>query len=136
MPSGSDKTRALSLRALIIFCALLSLCVSDTVGPRLLPLPASASGSAATAWQAADGADVTPAPSGGETAVVRVAMAAPGRKQAGAEHQPLHDAARAAEVLLTVPAVERQPAHTSYYYVLVTSAAVSRPPGRAPPLSA
>ena len=39
MVSGMNKTRALGLRAFVIFCALLSLCVSDTVGPRLLPLP-------------------------------------------------------------------------------------------------
>ena len=135
MASGTDKTRALSLRALVIFCALLSLCVSDTVGPRLLPLPGAASASAA-GRQAVEGADVTPAPSRGDSAVVRVAMAPPARKHAGAEHQPLHAVAHAAEGLVTPPADARALVQTTYSSVPASPAAVTRPPGRAPPPSA
>src|SRR3712207_2600339 len=112
MASGTDKTRALSLRALVIFCALLSLCVSDTVGPRLLPLPGAASVS--VGQQAVEGADVTPAPSRGGSAVVREAMAPPIRKHAGAEQQPLHATAHAAEGLITPPADACALVHTTY----------------------
>src|SRR3712207_9309585 len=90
----TGKTRAPGLRALVIFCALLSLCVSDTVGPRLLPLPGAASVLAAGV-HAAGGADVTPAPSRGGSAVVREAMAPPARKHPGAEHHSLHEIGRA-----------------------------------------
>ncbi len=124
------------MRALVIFCALLSLCVSDTVGPRLLPLPGAVSVSAAV-WQAVEGDDVTPAPWHGDSAAVRVAMAPPARKQAGAEHQPLHaTAAHAAEGLVTPPADASAFIPTAYSSVPASPAAVTRPPGRAPPLSA
>src|SRR5919112_1139358 len=99
MPSATNKTRALSLRALVIFCALLSLCVSDTVGPRLLPLPGVVT-SVAADRQALEGTNVTPTPSRGETAVVRVAMAPPVRKEAGGEQHTLHVAAGVAKALV------------------------------------
>ena len=131
----TGKTRAPGLRALVIFCALLSLCVSDTVGPRLLPLPGAASVLAAGV-HAAGGADVTPAPSRGGSAVVREAMAPPARKHAGAEHNSLHVAARAAEPLVTPPADARAFIQTTYTPVPVSPAVTTRPPGRAPPPSA
>lgn len=134
MASGADRTRALSLRALVIFCALLSLCVSDTVGPRLLPLPATME-SAAADRQAVEGADVTPAPSRGGTAAVREVMAPPARKQAGAERHTLHVTTAVAEGLVKPPAEVPSSPRATYSPAPQSSAAVTRPPGRAPPLT-
>ena len=134
MPSSADKTRALSLRALIIFCALLSLCVSDTVGPRLLPLPGAAITTAADR-HALEGFDVTPTPSRLATAVVREVMAPPVRKEAGGERQALHVTAIVAEALVRLPVGISSFAWTTHSPAPQSSAAVTRPPGRAPPLS-
>lgn len=134
MASGTYEKRALSLRALVIFCALLSLCVSDTVGPRLLPLPEAAARPAA-ALRAAEGADVTPAPSHGDTAFVREAMAAPARKQAGSQGHALHVTADLAERLVRPPAEIPSLTRTTRTPAPRSSAATTRPPGRAPPPS-
>lgn len=134
MAGVSTKHSPLAVRVLITLGALLSLCVSDSVGPRLLPLPA-ASERAAERRQAFDAADVSHAPARECPAVVRVAMAAPARKQAGAEQQPLHVAAHAAEGLIS-PAPDAGPfAQTTYSPIHATTATATRPPGRAPPPS-
>lgn len=132
MPSGKDETRALSLRALIIFCALLSLCVSDTVGPRLLPLPAAAAHSASHTQTVED---ASPAPSGGASELVRVVMAAPARKHDGAGHHSLHAIPHADVRLVTPPGIALTYLQTTCPPSPASSAAVTRPPGRAPPPS-
>ncbi len=129
MAPETDRMRVLSARSLVIFCALLSLCVSDTVGPRLLPLPASAD------RQAVEGTDVTFAPSRGASAVVREAMAPPARRQAGAERHALHVTTGVAGGLVKPPAEIPSSSRDSYSPAPHSSAALTRPPGRAPPLS-
>ncbi len=52
------------LRALLVLATLVSLCVSDTVGPRLLPLPGAAASHAANG-RALEAVNVTPASSAG-----------------------------------------------------------------------
>lgn len=136
MASVTYRTRALGLRALIVLAALASLCVSDAVGPRLLlPQPGAAAARAAAYQAAFEEGDVTPAPSREHPGLARVTMAVPARKQAGAEHHSPHIHTHAAEPFaaptcgaLTFGQSTYSPAHTS-------SAAVTRPPGRAPPPS-
>jgi hypothetical protein len=134
MPSVTVKTKALRLRALLIIGALVSLCVSDTVGPRLLPLPV-ATGHAASERQPLENIEITSAPSGGNSIVARESMAAPARKQAGAERHSPHVASHAACGLFlpTFDAVAFT--HTTCALILPSSAKTTRPPGRAPPLS-
>lgn len=133
MPSETNKKRVHSFRALLIFGALVALCVSDTVGPRLLPLPVAA-GHEAMDWQASEDADVTPAPSPGDSLVVRVAMVAPTRKLADGEHH-LHITAHAAAGHIKPPGSARPFVKATYSPAPASSAVVSRPPGRAPPPS-
>lgn len=135
MASVSTRQSPFAVRALVVLGALLSLCVSDSVGPRLLPLP-TASERAAFERQSLDDAEVSPAPSRENTEVVRVAMAAPARKQAGAEQQrPLHVSSHAAARFVTPPAAVRPSVRTTYSPIHAASAAVTRPKGRAPPPS-
>lgn len=122
----------LAVRALFTLGALLSLCVSDTVGPRLLPLPAVAAYSAAST-QAAENA--SPAPSGGASKVVRVVMAAPARKQEGAGNHSLHAIPHADGGLVTPPGVVHSFLQTTCPSSPASSAVATRPPGRAPPPS-
>ena len=135
MPARTDGTGTHPLRALFILGVLVSLCVSDTVGPRLLPLPALA-GHAAADRQAVGGADLTPLPSRGDSVVVRVVMAAPASKQVGREGHRLHVTARAPEGRIGNPGDLRLLIKDTSPPALASSAAVRRPPGRSPPLSA
>ena len=122
----------IAVRALFTLGALISLCVSDTVGPRLLPLPASATRAAAVP-QAVEGA--SRAPLGNTSQVVRVAMAAPTPKQEGAGRHSLHLIPHADVELVTPPCVARTFLQTTSTPSPAASAAVTRPPGRAPPPS-
>lgn len=125
---------SLTTRVLITLGALLSLCFSDTVGPRLLPLPAVYE-YAATARPVFEDAGVSPAHPRGEPETIRVAMAQPARKQAGVGQSHLHVAAHASERLIKPPTAARSSVQTAYPSIIATSAATTRPPGRAPPPS-
>ena len=127
-------TKLTAARVLIILCALLSLCVSDTVGPRLLPLPEAAARSAA-GWHAIEGIDVTPTPSRGDSTFIREAMSSPARKQAGAERHTLHVTAGVAKTLVRPPAEIPSSVRTTYAPAPLSSSAATPPPGRGPPLS-
>ena len=132
MPSGADKTRALSLRALVVFCALLSLCVSDNVGPRLLPLPHGPE-AATTPGRFEQGQSASPAPSHGRTEGRRVEMTSAPQSRAAAErhstqvaaHAPQFDLASPPAGLLSRPELSPPSGESS--------APFSRPKGRAPP---
>jgi hypothetical protein len=132
MASGTDSTRALSLRALVIFCALLSLCVSDNVGPRLLPLPPVnelASTSGPFYW----GQAASPAPSQGRTRGARVEVISAPQTRAGAERQSPQVAAHAPKFELAAPSAPRSKGREPYPPFCESSAPFSRPKGRAPP---
>lgn len=134
MAGKFTRRGSLAARVLITLGALLSLCLSDTVGPRLLPLPA-ADEYAATARPVFEDAGVSPAHPRGEPETVRVAMAQPARKQAGVEQSHLHVAAHASERLVKPPAAACSSVRTAYPSIIATFAMPTRPPGRAPPPS-
>jgi len=132
MPSGTDKTRALSPHALIILCALLSLCVSDNVGPRLLPIPALPE--LASASVGSDlGHSTSRAPSRGWTGGARVEMVSAPQNRAGAGRQSPQAVANAPKFDLAVPTAPRPLRRDIYPPSAETSAPFSRPKGRAPP---
>lgn len=122
------------MRALIILGVLFSLCVSNNVGPRLLPLPSlTASASAVKQVSLYTTASHLPTPDGTDT--FRVAIAAPTNKRAGSEISPLPLAAHAPQSSLLPPGDVGNPERFVYQSHLVTSPSLSRPQGRAPPLS-
>ena len=134
MAGVSTNKRPLALRALVVLGALLSLCVSDSVGPRLLPLPA-ASERTPVQGQAYEFADASSAPTREHPAIVRVAMAAPARKQAHDVQHTQHVTASAAQSLIKPTNDARSFTQTTYSPVQATPVAVRRPSGRAPPPS-
>jgi hypothetical protein len=135
MASVSNKMSPLGLRALVVLGALLSLCVSDTVGPRLLPLPSQV-GQAAERRQSVGEPGCSSAPTSGHPEVVRVAMTAPARKQAGAEQHTTHVTAHAAATHVSAPEPGAlSSVQTTYSPTHAASANATRPRGRAPPLS-
>lgn len=134
MPRGTDKTMNSRLRALLVLAALVSLCVSDTVGVRLLPLTGDVT-SSTTTRQSFEDAAVTSAPSSETSGPARVTMAAPARKSVGAEHRSAHVAARAAEEHVTPPSDAGAFSQTTHSPLPASPPALTRPPGRAPPPS-
>jgi hypothetical protein len=110
---------------------LVSLCVSDNVGPRLLPLPSiselASAPQASDPWEAA-----SRVPARGKTEGARVDMVTAPQSRAGAERQSPH-AARAPKFELAVPPAPRSLRPELYPPSAESSAPFARPKGRAPP---
>jgi hypothetical protein len=128
------KAGTVKWRALLIIGALISLCLSDTVGPRLLPLPVSELVTTAPV-EGQPGpepaASRTPAPTKGTSP--RVEMAATAQTRAGADHKHVQVAAHTPRGVLQAPAVVILDTLNAYQPLYSLTAQVSRPQGRAPP---
>ena len=133
MRPGDIKAGMVKWRALLIIGALISLCLSDGVGPRLMPLPVpeAARASAEVPQGNAPTASRVPSPVKGSTS--RVEMAATAQNRAGARHQQSQTATHAPQGMFEAPAVIILKVHGSYGPLLSFTAPVSRPPGRGPP---
>jgi len=130
MARDAAKTKLTATRVLIILGVLVSLCVSDNVGPRLLPLPSvSELASAPGAFDPREAA--SRAPARGRTEGARVEMVTAPQSRAGAERQSPHSAAPKFE--LAVPPAPRAPRRGLYPPSAESSALFARPKGRAPP---
>jgi hypothetical protein len=125
-------TKHTAARLLIILGALVSLCVSDNVGPRLLPLPPISELASASrtfdSGQAASGA-----PARGKSVGARVQMVTAPQSRAGVHRQSSQAVAHAPKFSLAVPAVPRPLRWEVYPPSAESSAPSSRPKGRAPP---
>ena len=119
-------------RILIILGVLVSLCVSDNVGPRLLPLP-TVSEPASTTGPYERGQAAPRTPSHGRSNGARIEMVSAPQSRAGAERQSPHGAAHAPKFELTVPSAPYSPRRELYPPSAESSARFSRPKGRAPP---
>ncbi|MBD0373005.1 MAG: hypothetical protein ICV60_19335 [Pyrinomonadaceae bacterium] len=131
MARETTNLRIMRMRALIILGVLFSLCVSNNVGPRLLPLPSLAA-SASAVKQVSLYTTASHLPTSDATDTFRVAIAAPANKRAGSETTPLPLAKHAPQ--RSLPPLGN-PGRFVYSSHLVTSPSLSRPRGRAPPLS-
>ncbi len=125
-------TRLTAARVLIILSVLVSLCVSDNVGPRLLPLP-SISESASVPRALDPGEAASRAPARGKTRGARVEMVTASQSRAGAERQSPDAAARSLKFELAVPPAPRSPRPEPYPPSAESSTPFARPKGRAPP---
>jgi hypothetical protein len=131
MARDAAKTKLTATRVLIILGVLVSLCVSDNVGPRLLPVPSiSEFASAPRAFDPGEAA--SRAPARGRTEGARVEMVTAPQSRAGAERQSPH-AAAAPKFELAVPPAPRSPRPEPYPPSAESSAPFARPKGRAPP---
>ncbi|HEV2761803.1 MAG TPA: hypothetical protein VGV38_02320 [Pyrinomonadaceae bacterium] len=119
-------------RVLIILGVLVSLCVSDNVGPRLLPLPPIAE-AAPVPGPVYDGHAGSPAPSHDPTGGARVEMLSATQRRAGAERLSPQVAAHSPKFELVIPSHTHSPRDESAPPSAESSAPFSRPKGRAPP---
>lgn len=126
------KSRFFELRAFLIFTALISLCVSNNVGPSFLPLPVVTVRLAENPLpNQRDTASRLPSPT--ESDNFRVPMMGQTQKKRPAKQpQPL-DTTLTSD--FTPPSDTRVAVELGFPIVLLTPASVSQPPGRAPPRS-
>jgi hypothetical protein len=132
MARDAATTKFQAARVLLILGVLASLCVSDNVGPRLLPLPLTAGLASAPApsdW----GQAASPTPSHGRTTGARVEMVSATQSRAGAERQSPQAAAQAPKFELAAPLVLPSLRRELYPPSAESSPPFSRPKGRAPP---
>jgi hypothetical protein len=134
MRQYGTKAGRVKWRALLIIGALISLCLSDTVGPRLLPLPTS---ELATTAEALGRPGPAPAasrtPPSSKSLGPRVDMAATSQNRAGADHKHMQVAAHSPRSVLQAPAGIILSTLNVFKPLYSLTAQVSRPPGRAPP---
>jgi hypothetical protein len=119
-------------RALLIIGAVISLCVSDNVGPRLLPLPAVTE-QASEADPSGRGRAASRAPSRHRTEGGRVEMVSATQSRAGDARQSPQAAPHAPRFELATPPAPRSSGREPYPPSDQSSAPFSRPKGRAPP---
>jgi hypothetical protein len=131
MALQSIISRFFELRAFLVFAALISLCVSNNVGPSFLPLPMVTVRVVENPQEnQRDTASRLPSPA--ESDKFRVPMMGHTQKRAAKEPQPqpLGTTLKAGFVL---PGDARVAAELTFPISLFSSASVSLPPGRAPP---
>lgn len=132
MARDAATARFQAARVLLILGVLVSLCVSDNVGPRLLPLPSSPELAPAPGlFDRGQTASRTTPHGGTEGARVEMASATQGR--AGAERQSPQSAARAPKFETVIPSTPRLLRWENHPPSGECSALLSRPKGRAPP---
>ena len=131
MALQSITSRFFKARAFLVFAALISLCVSNNVGPSFLPLPLISDRIAETPQKnQRDSASRVRSPA--EADSFRLPMMGQTQKRAAKEPQPqpLGATVRAGLVLQNDARVAIE---LSFPVLLFTAASVSQPPGRAPP---
>jgi len=97
----AGKTRLFWQRAILILGALGCLCVSDSAGPRLLPLPTSATSEATTSLSTVNFASSSPTQKGERNA--HMAMTAGQQYRPRDQHHQVQPATRAPEHWLQIP---------------------------------
>ena len=122
--------RLLNRRAIVVVGALLVLCASDGVGPRLLPLPALAR--VASATSETDSRQTAPRDTSHSAAATRVAMITAPQIQAAKERPQRQAAAHTPESTLSPQALTATPA-PGQPPVRESTGHFSRPRDRAPP---
>ena len=132
MPLLTTRLRFLDLRAFFIVGALISLCVSDNIGPRLLPLPVAPESSTATAQGSQDDA-ASCLTASGASACFRVPIIAQVHKRGSLQPQPPPPVTHAPTCSFAQPGDVRTSSHNPHAPLRITSAPVLRPSGRAPP---
>jgi hypothetical protein len=120
-------------RAFLILGALVSLCLSDGVGLRLMPLPVSEDVVASTEVQQGIEPAASRTPSPAKVSSPRVEMAVTSQNRASARHQQVQTATHAPQGVFEAPAVIILKVPGAYGHLFSFTTSLSRPPGRAPP---
>lgn len=117
-------------RAILILGALVSLCVSDSAGPRLLPLPNTITAASTVSFSSSE--FVLPAPQNSER-TAHMAMIAGLQYRQRDSHQHTQPATIAPEQASNVPPTQIQTAHQLNRDRRIKAVSLSIPIGRAPP---
>jgi hypothetical protein len=125
------KSRFFELRAYLVFAALISLCVSNNVGPNFLPLPV-VTVLVVEKPQENQRGTASRRPSPAESDSFRVPMMGQTQKRAAKEPQP-QPLVTPLKPGFALPNDARVAAELGFPISRITSASVSQPPGRAPP---
>jgi len=120
-------------RAILIITALGSLCVSDTAGPRLLPLPTPEASAQSTSASSVD--FVSPSPNRDDEPGEHMAMTAGVQYRQRDRHQHTQTAAHSVQQLLELPVTESLQFHLLHSIPKSKPAFLSIHTGRAPPHS-
>jgi hypothetical protein len=118
-------------RAVLIVISLLCLCLSDSVRPRLLPLP-NAAVSVSGLLNFVDGPQALSAPSKEKETTPHLAIASTSQYRAGERHQHSHQVVQGPGFSLQYLPV-RSNSHCTDALVKTSAGSVSIPSGRAPP---
>ncbi len=131
MMVGTIISRIFQLRAFLVLATLISLCVSNNVGPSFLPLPIVRDRIAEKPQEnQRDTASRCPSPTQSDSFRVPMMGQAPKRTAKGPQPQPLGATPR---VGLLLQNDARVASDVSFAVSLFASASVSQPQGRAPP---
>ncbi len=131
MALDSLISRFFQLRAFLAFAALISLCVSNNVGPSFLPLPLVTDRIAGTAQEdQSDKASRVPSPAKSDSFRVPMMGQKQNRDARDPQSQPVATTPKADFLL---PSETGVAAELGFPTSLFTSASASQPPGRAPP---
>ncbi|MGI9065053.1 MAG: hypothetical protein ACR2HX_01420 [Pyrinomonadaceae bacterium] len=130
MTLQANISRLFELRAFLVIAALISLCVSNNVGPQFLPLPGVLDRGEESQWESQHNTASRPPARTSDN--FRVPMMAQTQKRTGTKPPP-QSLATALNGGCVQPDDARSVCEFSYATLLFASASVSQPPGRAPP---
>lgn len=133
MKPCDTKAGIVNRRALLIVGVLISLCLSDNVGPRLMPLPVAEGVEASAASQQSTEPAASRIPSPAKGSGPRVEMAATAQNRAGTRHPQAHAATHAPQGGVVVPEDIIRNVSDAHGPIVFFTTPASRPPGRAPP---
>lgn len=128
------KAGIVKWRGLLIISALVSLCLSDGVGPRFMPLPASEVVTALAEGYQGPEDTASRIPSHTKGANPRIEMAATAQNRAGDRYRQVQPATHAPQGMFEAPEVIISDIPGAYGPLYSLTAFASRPRGRAPPL--
>ncbi len=125
-------TRFLSNRAILVVGALICLCLSDSAGPRLLPLPASTL-IAVNPFTLDSNLWTSRAPDPSSELNTHIEMVSGSQYRTRDRHHHVQPALHAPQISLQLHPTNLGGASESYAPLKSNSAALLIPPGRAPP---
>lgn len=133
MKQQGSKTALFWCRAVIFAGALLCVCVSDSTGPRLLPLPAASLSLASSTFLSESGACASRTPNRNKDSNSYLQMVSGSRYRARERHHEMNAATYAPEAFCQPTPVILATATQIYAPLNFRTAPISIPSGRAPP---
>lgn len=133
MKQASSKTGLFWSRAILVVGALLCLCVSDSAGPRLLPLPAPCVPLAFSAFLPNSGACASRTPSPNREPNTYLQMVASSHYRARDRHHQVQAATHAPESSYQLQPSNLATTPETYAPLNFRTTSLSIPTGRAPP---